>query len=412
MKKIIVILIVAATILNIVAGAFLFLDIQQMEIPEMTLTIEILSITTDEAVLQTTLSIDNHNPFSIILQNLTMNTVDENEKTINQLAIPGGETKAHENRTFTTTASIRFDGSLPHHLTSRLTGNFGTVFFGIIKKTFPLKFSIVTSLNDILEQFTLPHIHLSANFSDITQEGINFTGVIEISNPNTIDISIENLSANITTEAGVHVGTVHIQGEIIPAKTTKQLTGSGWILLKALDAESLQMNLTGDIIISVAGIRKPMNISVEADIVPPQLELLLSDLPTEASLTGDYSYTLKNGLHDTVTFSINNPNKLTLLAKDITVQIFRVDGTKTRVISNGTLPDGIITPQSTTKLQGDMFIPLTQLRPRLGERFIPDQLQVVLRSNVTIQGFNQTIWIGVIGYQNFPIHRFVWQKIL
>jgi LEA14-like dessication related protein len=335
-----------------------------------------------------------------------MITVDENGEIITRLTIDGGETKAHENRTFTTSVSIRFNGALPNQLTSRLTGTFGTVFFGIIKKTFPLQFSIVTSLNNIMEQFTLPRIHLAANFSDITQEGINFTGVIEITNPNTIDIAIENLSANMTTETGIPVGTVGIQGVTIPAKTTKQLTGSGWILLKALDAESLHMTLTGDIVIYVAGIRKPMDLSVEADIVPPCLERLLSDLPTEASLTGDYTYTLKDGLHDKITFMIKNPNKLTLLATDITVKIYRVDGTKTRMISNGTLPDGLINSQSTTTLQGDMFIPLTQLWPRLGERFIPDQLQVILRSNVTIQGFNQTIWIGVTGYQDFPIHRF------
>ncbi len=406
MKKIIVIILVAATILNIVAGAFLFLDIQEMDIPETTLALEIITITTDEAVLQTTLSINNHNSFPVILQNITMVTTDENGGTINHLTIPGGETKAHENRSFTTTASIRFNGSLPTHLTSRLTGTFGTIFFGIIKKTFPLKFTIETSLNNILEQFTLPHIHLAANFSDITQEGINFTGVIEITNPNTIDISVENLSADITTETGIPVGTVTIQGETIPAKTTKQLTGSGWILLKALNAVSLRMMMTGDIIISIAGIRKPMNISLEADIIPPSLGQLLSDLPTEASLTGVYTYTLKDGLRDEVTFTIKNPNKLTLLANDIIVQIYRVDGTKTRMISNGTLPDGLITPQSTTVLQGDMFIPLTQLWPRRGERFIPDQLQVILRSNVTIPGFNQTIWIGVIGYQDFPFHRF------
>ncbi len=406
MKKIIVIIIVAATILNIVVGAFLFLDIQQMNVPETTLTLQVITITTNEAVLQTTLSINNQNSFPIFLQNLTMITVDENGQTINHLTIEGGETKAYGNRTFTTTASIRFNGSLPNHLTSRLTGTFGTVFFGIIKKTFPLKFSIVTSFNNILEQFTLPHIHLSANFSDITQEGINFTGIIEISNPNTIDFAIENLSANITTETGVHVGTVSILGETISAKTTEQLTGSGWLLLKAIDAESLRMTLAGDIIITIAGIRKPMNLSVEADIIPPCLEQLLSELPTEASLTGDYTYTLKDGLHDKITFTIKNPNKLTLLANDITVQIYRVDGTKTRLISNGTLPDGLINPQSTTTLEGDMFIPLTQLWPRRGERFIPDQLQVILRSNVTIQGINQTIWIGVTGYQDFPVHRF------
>jgi len=406
MKKIIVIIIVAATILNIVVGAFLFLDIQQMNIPETTLTIELINITADEAILDATLLIDNQNSFPIFLQDLEMTTIDDNGETINHLSMDGGEVKAHENKTFTSAVSIRFNGSPPNHLTSRVTGTFGTMFLGMIKKTFPLKFQMKISLNDILNEFSLPQIHLAANFSEITQEGINFTGIIEITNPNTIDIAIENLSANVNTETGIPVGTVKIQGEKIPAKTTKQLTGSGWILLKALDAETLQMTLAGDIVIYVAGIRKSMNLSLKADIIPPSLELLLSDLPTEASLTGDYSYTLKDGLHDKITFTINNPNKLTLLAKDITVKIYRVDGTKTRLISNGTLPDGLIKPQSTTVLQGDMFIPLTQLWPRLGERFIPDQLQVILRSNVTIQGFNQTIWIGVIGYQDIAIHPF------
>jgi len=108
---------------------------------------------------------------------------------------------------------------------------------------------------------------------------------------------------------------------------------------------------------------------------------------------------------DEITFKIKNPNKLTLVATDLTVRIYRVDQNKSRIISNGTLPDGIIYPQSTTVLQGDMLIPLSEIRPRLGERFIPDQLRVVLRANITIQGVNQTIWVGVTGYQDFPFHR-------
>jgi LEA14-like dessication related protein len=406
MKKILVIILVIATILNIVAGAFLYLDIQQMTIPETTLSLKIINITADDAVLQTILSINNLNSFPIILQNLTMITEDETGNLINRLNIAGGETKAHENRTFSTTLNIHFNNTIPTKLTSRLTGTFGATILGIIKKTLPLRFSLITSLDNVIEQFSLPQIHLATNFSDITQEGINFTGSIDITNPNSIELTVENLQMTIKTETGLQVGSVNILGQIIPAKTTSQLKGSGWVLLKALDAVSLHMTLSGAVVLSVAGVKKPWNLSVDADIIPPQLERLLSDLPTEASLTGDYSYSFKKGLHDTITFSITNPNKLTLIATDITVKIFRVDGSKSRVISNGTLPDGIINPQSTTVLQGDMLIPLSQLRPRLGERFIPDQLKVILRSNVTIKGFNQTIWVGVTGYQDFPIRRF------
>ena len=405
MKKIIVIILVSATILNIVAGAFIFLDIQTMNLPETTLTLELVDLNADEAVLQTTLLVNNPNSFSIFLQNLTIITVADNGEVINHLFMDGGETYAHENRTFTSAATIRFNGTIPNQLTSRITGTVGVMFLGLIKKTLPLKFTMVTSLNNIITQFTLPEIHLSVNFSEITQEGVNFTGNIEITNPYSIDIAIENISITVETETGSQLGTVTIQGKKIPAKTSQQLTGSGRLLLKALDAKTLRMTLNGDIIVLVAGIRKSMNLSVDAGIVPPRLEQLLSDLPTDASLTGKYRYTLRGGLQDQIIFEIKNPNKLTFLATDITVKIYRIDRNKTRLISNGTLADGVITPQNTTILQGNMFIPLSQLWPRFGERLIPDRLQVILRANITIQGLNQTIWVGMIGYQDFPFHR-------
>jgi LEA14-like dessication related protein len=405
MKKIIVIILVSATILNIVAGAFIFLDIQTMNLPETTLTLELVDLNADEAVLQTTLLVNNPNSFSIFLQNLTIITVADNREVINHLFMDGGETYAHENRTFTSAATIRFNGTIPNQLTSRITGTVGVMFLGLIKKTLPLKFTMVTSLNNIITQFTLPEIHLSVNFSEITQDGVNFTGNIEITNPYSIDIAIENISVTVETETGSQLGTVTIQEKKIPAKTSQQLTGSGRLLLKALDAKTLRMTLNGDIIVLVAGIRKSMNLSVDADIVPPRLEQLLSDLPTDASLTGKYRYTLRGGLQDQIIFEIKNPNKLTFLATDITVKIYRIDRNKTRLISNGTLADGIITPQNTTILQGDMFIPLSQVWPRFGERLIPDRLQVILRANITIQGLNQTIWVGMIGYQDFPFHR-------
>ncbi len=298
MKKLLVIILVFATILNIIAGAFIFLDIQQMNIPETTLTIEIINITSDEAVLQATVFLDNPNPFPILLENLTMITVADTGEIINQLHLGGGQTNAHANRTITSAVTIRFNGSLPNGITSKITGTFGTTFLGLIKKTFPLKFSLVASLNDILTQFSLPQVHLAANFSDISQEGINFTGVIEITNPNTIDIAIEDISLDIETNTGIPVGATTIQGKTIPAKSTKQLTGSGQLQLKAIDAQSLRMSLDGKFIVFAAGVRKPMNLSIDADIIPPCLEQLLSDIPTEASLTGNYRYTFKEGLRD------------------------------------------------------------------------------------------------------------------
>jgi len=404
MKKIIVIILVSATILNIVAGAFIFFDIKTMNLPETTLTLELVDLNANEAVLQTTLFVNNPNSFSIFLQNLTIITVTDNEEIINHLFMDGGETYAHENRTFTYAATIRFNGTIPNQLTSRITGTVGVMFLGLIKKTLPLKFTMVTSLSNIITQFTLPQIHLAGNFSEITQEGVNFTGNIEITNPYSFDMAIENISVTVETETGMQVGTVTVQGKTIPAKTSQQQTGSGQLLLKALDAKTLRMTVHGEVIVLIAGIKKSMNFSVDADIIPPHLEQLLSGLPTDASLTGKYKLTL-GGLLDQITLEIINPNKLTFHANDITVHIYRVDRDKQRLMCNGTIPDGVITSQNTTILQGDMLIPYSQLLPHLGERLFADRLQVIVRTNITIQGLNQTIWLGMTGYQDFPIHR-------
>jgi LEA14-like dessication related protein len=404
MKKIIVIILVSAAILNIIAGTFIFFDIQTMNLPETTLTLEIVDLNADKAELQTTLLVNNPNSFSIFLQNLTIITVTDNGEIINHLFMDGGETKAHENRTFTSLATIRFNGTIPNQLTSRITGTVGIMFLGLIKKTLPLTLTMITSLNNIITQFTLPQIHLAGNFSEITQEGVNFTGNIEITNPYSIDMSIENISVTIETQTGILVGTVIVQGKTIPAKTSQQLTGSGQLLLKALDAKTLRMTVHGEVIVLIAGIIKSMNLSIDADIIPPHLEQLLSDLPTDASLTGKYKLTL-GGLLDQITLVIINPNKLTFLATDITVHLYRIDRDKQRLMCNGTIPDGVISAQNTTILQGDMLVSYSQLLPHLGERLLADRLQVIVRTNITIQGLNQTIWVGMIGYQDFPFHR-------
>lgn len=406
MKRLIVSILIVVTILNIIGGAFLFLDIQIMSAPETTFRLELINITSDEAVLETTISVNNQNSFSISIKNLTIHTISDTGDVISHIVIDGGEINANENKTFTHTTQVRFNGSAPHQLTSRVTGTFGIVFLGMIKKTLPLKFSLVTDLHKIIDQFALPQINLAVNFSDITEKQVNATGLIQIINPNSIDIALENISLTIETNTGMKVGTVTIQGNTIPGKTTKQLSGVGSVLLTALNAQLLHLVFQADVLVVIAGMEKTMNLTIGADITPPRIASLLSNQPMDISLTGIYTYNLREGVHDQIIFEIKNPNKLTFRATDITMKIYRVDRNYTRLICNSTLPDSVITPQNTTVLRGDMMIPLSQLWPHAGERLFADRLEVILRTNVTIPGVNQTMWIGVIAYQDYPFPRF------
>jgi len=404
MKKIIVVILVIATILNIIAGAFIFLDIRTFAVPETTLTLELMELSSDEALLQTTLRVNNTNSFSIFLQDFTVITTTDTGDTIARFFLKGGEILGKENKTYTLTQPVRFNTTAPNQLISKITGTAGILFLGIFKKTVPLKVSLITSLNKIINQFQLPTVHLTGNFNDITQTAVTFTGTLGIMNPYPFSLTLDNLTITVQTDTGEHVGTFAIEGATIEANTSQQFTGTGSLLLKAIDATRVHMMVEGDVILTIAGIRKTMDLSLDATIIPPRLEQLLSDLPTDASLTGKYKLTL-TGLLDQISFTIVNPNNLTFQATDITVSIYRVDRDTQRLMCNGTLEDGIISSQNTTILQGDMLISYSQLLPRRGERVFADQLQVILRANITIPGINQTLWIGVIGYQDFPFHR-------
>jgi LEA14-like dessication related protein len=404
MKKIVIVILIVATILNTIAGAFIFLDIQTLDFPVSTFTLHLDDLKKDDAQLQATLEVNNTNDFSLSIQDLTITTMTETGDIIAQFTLQGGNVPSHQTTTFSTTTLVQFNNTLPKTLTSKITGTVGVLFFGLVKKTLPLKLSMVTDIATLTTQFTLPDIHLEGNFSSLTQEGVNFTSSVGITNPYTFDLEIENLTVNIQTETGTNVGTITLPRATIPAETSGQLNGSGRLLLNALNAQTLHMRLQGDIVILVAGAKKTLNLSIDAQMNPPKIEQLLSDSPTDASLTGHFRLTLE-GLLDHITFTVVNPNKIKFLATNVTVQIYRVDRNKTRLICNGTLANGTIAPQSTSTLEGDMIIPYTHLLPQVGERLFADQLQVVMRANFTIPGVNQTIWIGMIGYQDFPFHR-------
>lgn len=408
MKKIVSIILVAATLLNICAGAVIFLDIRIMELPETQLTVELVELNADDATIQIILTTTNPNSFSLFIQHITVQTTS-GSSIINHLSLAGGEIPGNKNKTFTSTAHIRFNGTLPEELTSTITGTVGVMFLGVIKKTLPLHMTIKTPFSVLIEQLGLPQISLQGNFSDITQARVKFTETVTVTNPYSFDLAIGNISTDIITDTGVFTGTILIPGEDLPSHTTRRLQGDGVVHLEALNAKSLTMNLNGSITVIVAGIQKTMNLSIQTEIIPPDISSLLSDIPTEASLSGDYKI-IRGGLRDHITFNIYNPHNITLLATNVVVFIYRVDDGTQRLLCNGVLPDGIIVPQTKTSIQGDMVIPWSQIRHQKGERIIMDRLAVTIRANITIQGLNQTIRIAITGYQDFGTRRLLSQE--
>ncbi len=399
-KKLIAVLLVIITLINIIAGVLLFTDIQLLEMPEITISVEIIEINPNEAIIQAIIDVDNTNAFEIIAKNLEIVTLTPDGNQVVSMLLDGGTVPANGNKTFESYAHARFDNNSPKLLTSKVTGQIG-IKIGFIQKTIPLAINVITSLEDVIKKLASPSIKMNVEFGELTQKGLNLTGTIEAYNPNSFDIIIGDISGTIITDTGKNVGNLKIQGGILKAEKSLELNSTGTILLEALNYKTIIITVTGKAGARIAGINETLPISVEAEIKVPDISNLLApNIPTDIAIIGDYKLSLK-GLIDDIVLEIDNPNKIDLEARDITVSVFYLNNGEKTLIAETALEEGIVKAQSKEGFKGQLIIPYSKLFLRTGGRLLPDQMLITVRANVTIPGINQTIWVGVTGYQDF-----------
>ena len=409
--KIIFSLIIATIIIiNIVAGALIFLDIRVMKSPEVTIELDLIEINSNEAILQTTLSIENPNQFGLIIKDLEAVTKTNNGAEIMHIVLEGGEIAPNKNKTYTSTDHITFDGEIPETLTTKLTGIVGFRFLGVIKKTLPITVNMITSLGDVVKNIDIPILHIKGDFGEITNEGINFTTEIGIENPNSFDLQIGDISITLKTETGELIEDFAIKGDMIAAKSSTTLNGEGRISIEALNAKTLFVTLSTTAGVIIAGITEFIDFSTGVEIAIPHVEdIFPSDTPTVAFIDADMRLTrqgiLNWGFTSYMALELRNPNKIGLIAKDIIFSIYRIDDGEKTLIGDCTVNDTEVGSENTTFIPAQIYLPRRSLFR--GQRIflpeLPDGLLVVVEANVTIPGLDQAFWIGVSGYQDMHL---------
>jgi len=403
-KKVSILLIVIITIINIIAGSLIFLDVQLMKTPETTITIDILEINSDEIIIQTTIDVFNPNGFGIIIKNLELITTDTSGNNVVHMIMDGGDIPPNENKAFISDILIDFDGYHPKTLITKITGTIGA-HLGIIRKTIPLNIIVIAAVEDIIRDIATPIIHTQVDFGEITQEQINITVIIEAYNPNTFDLYIDNASINVETETGKNVGFLTLEDNILSAKNTEKISSSGGILLvEALNAEMVTINISATANAKIADFNKSLPFYAEIKMNIPDIGTLLSsDSPLDIIVKGDFKLSI-DGLTAEMTLEINNPAKIALEAKDVIVSLYEVNNDIKQLIGECKLNEGIIEKENMTALKGKTVIPYSRLITPKDGNIIPEGILIMASGNVTVQGLNQFIWIRIGGYQN--LHPF------
>jgi len=397
-------LVIALLIINIGATAIIFLDIQLIKSPETTIKIDVVELNPADALIKTSLSIKNPNQFSIIVKNLKIKTLAPDGTEIAHIAVKGGEILSEGIRNFSSDASIRFQNQSPDILTTEISGTIGIGFIGVIKKTMPLKLSVVTSIKDVMEELAAPQLKIKIDIDEITNDGIGATGYIEVTNPNSFDMTTNSLSISVETNEGENIGSLTVATGIIPAKKTVKFDTEGFIEMNGLNAEYLIMKASGEAAILAAGINKAVDLAAEIHIETPKLEDIFSlNIPTDVTIKSNVKASL-TGLVSDMTLEVINPNTIAIDAKDITFSFYRVDNDIKTLIGQGIVEQEIIKPENTTTIETQITIPYTKLiGPNGGGGLFPDWIFVQVRANATIEGLNQYFWIGVSGYQDLHI---------
>ncbi len=399
-------------IINIVAGALIFLDIRVIKSPEVTIELDLIEINSNEAILQTTLSIKNPNQFVLIIKDIEAVTKTNNGAEIMHMLLKGGEIAPNNNKTYTSTDHVTFDGEIPETLTTKLTGIVGFRFLGIIKKTLPIAVNMITSLGDVVKNIAIPILHIKGDFGEITNEGINFTTEIGIENPNSFDMQIQDVSITIQSEAEGIVGEFVMAGDMIAAKSSTTLNGEGKILIEILNSKTLIVNISTSVGVMIAGINEFIDFTTEVEISIPQLnDIFTSSLPTEAYIDADMKLVrlgiLNWGFMSYMELELINPNKIGLIIKDVVFSIYRIDDESETLIGDCVVNESEVKPENITIIPAEIFLPLKSLLK--GQRFIlpklPEGILVVVRGNITIPGLDQAVWIGVSGYQDMHPFR-------
>jgi len=399
-KKTATILIVISTIINIFAAAFIFLDLQAMQAPDTTVSMEILEINSEEAIIQTRIDISNPNSFEIIVKNLAISLHAPNGDTISILKVGGKNIPANKHKTIIGKSVVNYNGYSPEKLISKVSGVVG-MKIGFIEKTLPISVKVISDLENLISNVASPTMSVKIGFGEITQKNVNLTVEVETYNPNTFNIAIEDIFINLVNDTGVRVGSLTMPKVELAANSTVIVNGSANILIEALNAKVITTNIDANVSATLAGFEKTLPFSIESKIIMPDLETLLpSAFPTDAVVRSDYRASLF-GLVGEITLETRNPHNIEFAVKDMEILVYRIDRNTKRKICEGIIEDGIIEAKNITYMTGEVVLPYRKLFiPPPGGKLIPDWLEVTIRANVTIKGLNNYFWVGMIAYQD------------
>jgi len=397
-KKIFVILVTIFTIINVFVAVIIFADIEIISAPKTEVFINIAEVGADSILLEASLKMTNSNNFEISLSKFKIVSVTSENTNIGNISITGGSIPPDTTKEFTAEERFNFKGDDFSELKSIITGEIAVTFLGFISKTIPIEVIVHTSIDELIENFQAPTLTIKADFDTLTNEGLNFTAVIEVYNPNDLEFGIDQLSVIAKTENATEVGRLNIVGDVIKPKESATFQSKGNIMFDALDANILIFTIEGVARGRVGGIEKNISFATDTKLmIPDIIDFIFKNEKIDFQIPVQFKLRL-NGILSTVGFKIYNPSEIPLIGKDLICSIFRLDGEKKTLLGQENMETCSIAPKNRVCVKTEITIPYLKFFLTGSLKLLPDWIILRIDGNFSIAGTRQAFPISLNAY--------------
>ena len=405
MRKLFSIIIILALLLSILVTGLILAVVQMVEAPQITARLEILEVSCENITLETTLDVINNNPFELSINHFTVQSFTTNSTKVAHLNIPGGTVPPHDQRTYTSVDHISFQGETFSYLTNEISGTIIINFYNIVQKALPVDIILITSVEELIDKIAMPRITMEPRLLNVTEEGLFFDFPVDIFNPNAFDIIIREVSLSIVNENAESVGCVDLSGGVVPSHDHFFVNASGNLLLEALNAKKIVINLTGTAGLKIGGSNLTITFTTEIDALVPNIEQVLEiDQSLALSLSVDFKLRL-SGVQTKVGFRIENPTKIPLVAEDLVCSIYRLEGTTIKLLGQQNMESCEIQAKDKVCLHTEILLNYLKLFQIGRLPVFPDWILLRIEGYFKISGVEQRLPISISGYFDFKIFK-------
>jgi len=396
--KYIKIILIVLIIINLIFSSIIFLNVQMIESPEITMNMDILDVNSEEVILGTNIEISNPNIFDLIISDLKVESKTKNDEKIGEILIQGGNIGSNGKKSFQSEDGLSFKNDDFKILKNIVTAKAGIKIFGFIEKTIPLEIYVLTSIEEVFEDIRPPDINIEASFDKLTEDGVNFSTSVEVYNPTGFKFNIDNILLTIKTDEEKEVGRIIVYGDYIDPKDSKTFNSKGTVFYEALDGQKLIMDVEGVAGVRFAGIEKNISFSTDAIFdIPDIKEFIFYDETVDFGLPIQLKLTLR-GIQTTVGFNIYNPSDIPLFARNLNCSIYRVDNQKQTLIVKEKMEVCQIAPKQRICVKTQILIPYMKFLFSGSMKLLPDWVLLRIEGDFFIADTRQSIPISINGY--------------